>query len=864
MNKTHLSSCNRRLLIGGLATGIKNQSFRRVSQKTGCIKNKSLFNLSTQFLSTKSFSSNPPKSPIFAKNPLMRYILLLFALSLTALSAQQMLPSAEWCANSRKTAAQTPPPPPDTRSDSLDILHTDITLSLLTIPQLQATSVLTIAAKVNNVPGIRLDLEALTVDAVQANGSPATFSQSGNSLLITFPAPLSPGQLMTLSIDYQGLPKQDDSGWGGIYNQTPYHYNLGVGFAADPHSFGRAWFPCFDNFVERCSFEFHITSLAGRPAYCNGTLQSETAQNGQVTRHWKLDEPIPSYLACYATGPYVSWKRTINGIPVEIAAAAVDTNKVRVTFQHLPQALQCFQAWYGPYKWPKIGYSLVPFNAGAMEHATNIAIMRSAIDGTLNFETLWAHELSHHWWGDLATCTTAEDMWLNEGWAVYSEHLFTEFVYGKTAFQNAVRDNFLNVLQNAHVSEGGYRAVSGVPHSITYGDHVYKKGAVVAHNLRGYLGDTLFQKGIAVALANTNFDDWSSADFRDQLTAATGYDMTSFFEDWVFSPGFTHFSVDSTQIVPTGGEFVVKVFVKQKLRGAPQFYQQVPLEFTFVNAAHQRLNQTATVSGEQSMVTFMLPFLPEFVWLNTNLHLTLARSDKEVVLKNSLTQNLTFAKISITATTLPDSALVRAEYHFVRPDTAGCNPQGYKITDRYWTIEGDFPAGFAGNAGIFYDGRGQLDQLDAELFAQNGPSEDDIRLLYRTKPGQPWQEYPTYFKNKLASPTDKHGFIRIDHVQPGQYTLGKGSSVATHEAGRQLLMATATPNPARSEIRLRAEGKFDKVLLVNADGGSVRDWKLPLGQQADLQVESVPAGQYWLLLFGPTGTGAVSIFLTGQ
>ncbi len=821
-----------------------------------------MVNTTTSDFPTSHF---PPKPLFLQKIHRMRYVLFLFALSLTALSAQQMLHSDEWRSDYWKITAQAPPPPSDNRSDSLDILHTDITLSLLSVPQLQATAVLTVAAKVNNVPGIRLDLEALTVSAVQANGAPATFSQSGNSLLINFPAPLSPGQSMTLSIDYHGLPKQDDSGWGGIYNQTPYHYNLGVGFAADPHSFGRAWFPCFDNFVERCSFDFHITSLSGRPAYCNGTLQSETSQNGQVTRHWKLDEPIPSYLACYATGPYVSWKRTIGGIPVEIAAAAADTNKVRATFQHLPQALQCFQAWYGPYKWPKVGYSLVPFNSGAMEHATNIAMMRSAIDGTLTFETLWAHELSHHWWGDLATCSTPEDMWLNEGWAVYSEQLFTEFVYGKTAYRDAVRDNFLNVLQNIHVSEGGYRAVSGVPHDITYGDHVYKKGAVVAHNLRGYLGDTLFQKGIQAALASTNFQDWISANFRDKLTAATGHDMTNFFEDWVFSPGFTHFSVDSVQITPNGGEFNVKVFVKQKLRGAPHFYQQVPLEFTFINAAHQRVNLLSTVSGEQSTTTFTLPFLPKFVWINTNLRLTLARGDKEVVLKNTLTQNLTTAKISITATTLPDSILVRAEHHFVRPDTANCNPHGYKITDRYWTIEGDFPAGFDGNASLFYDGRGQLDQLDAELFAQNGSSEDDILLLYRAKPGQSWQEFPTYFKNKLASTMDKYGFIRIDHFQPGEYTIGKGETmVATNEPGRQLLMATATPNPARSEIRLRAEGKFDKVMLVNAEGGAVRDWKLPLSQQADLQVEGVAAGQYWLLLFGPKANGAVSIFLTGQ
>lgn len=795
-------------------------------------------------------------------------LFLLLLLINIHLAAQQMLPSAEWHAEGRK-ATLSPPSGPDTRSDSIDIIHTDISLNLLNAPQIQAQCLLDVVAKVDHVPFIRLDLEGLTVSAVQVNGAPASYNQNGTVLQILFSSPLSIGQGVAIQIDYHGVPVTDASDWGGVYNQPPYNYNLGVGFAADPHSFGRAWFPCFDNFVERCAFDFHITSPSNRPAYCNGTLQSETLQNGQLTRNWKLEEPIPSYLACYATGPYVSWKRTIGGIPVEIAAIAADTNKVKATFQHLPQAMQCFQAWYGPYKWPKIGYSLVPFNSGAMEHATNIAIMRAAVDGTLAFETLWAHELSHHWWGDLATCTTPEDMWLNEGWAVYSEHLFTEFVYGKTAYKTAVLENFLNVLQNAHVNEGGYRAVSGVPHEITYGDHVYKKGAVVAHNLRGYLGDTLFQKGIQAALGATNFQDWSSAEFRDKLTAATGQDLHSFFADWVFNPGFSHFEVDSFYWEDTGVDTSVTctVYVRQKLRGAPQFHQNVPLEFTFVNAKHERQYGQAMVSGENSVVTLQIAasFKPLFVWVNTRQKLLLARSEREIVLKNALTQNLSAAKISLTATTLPDSALVRVEHHFVRPDMAGTNPQGFAITNRYWTIEGDFPSGFDGNAGIFYDGRGQLDQLDTELFAQTSASEDSILLLYRPGVGFPWQEYGSYFKNKLASATDKYGYIRIDHVQPGQYTIGKGvSTVATNEPGRSLLMATVTPNPARNEIRLRAEGKFDKVLLINAEGGTVREWKLAPTQQAELKVDSLPAGQYWLLLYGEQATGAVSVFLTGN
>ena len=248
--------------------------------------------------------------------------------------------------------------------------------------------------------------------------------------------------------------------------------------------------------------DFRAAASAG---YANGLMVEASTQGNQLNRRWKLDQPIPSYLACFSAGPYVSWKRNIASIPVEIAAAAVDTNKVASTYQHLPQAIACFQHWFGPFMWPKIGYSLVPFNSGAMEHATNIAIGRSFIDGTLSYETLWAHELSHHWWGDLATCTTAEDMWLNEGMASYSENLFTENVYGSDQYTRDVKDNLTEILHFTHHKEGGYQPVSGVPHSLTYSDHVYLKGKAVAHCLRGYMGDSLFFAGLQYFLNNKKF-----------------------------------------------------------------------------------------------------------------------------------------------------------------------------------------------------------------------------------------------------------------------------------------------------------------------------------------------------------------------
>ncbi|MBL7826647.1 MAG: M1 family metallopeptidase, partial [Saprospiraceae bacterium] len=537
----------------------------------------------------------------------MRYLLIFFFAGLiSSACAQKMYETGEWCAHSKNLFQPAAPLPNDTRSDSIDLTHAWITLDLTQVSsqKISGNCKWVFTPIVDQIAEIQFDLLALTVDSVIFNHLQVPFQRQGEKVVIPFSAPLSQGSIYDITIYYQGTPQKDASDWGGFYFSGNYAFNLGVGFAADPHVFGRAWFPCFDNFEERSTYTFDMYTTPAQPAYCNGyLLTDETTPDNKRRRLWLMNQSIPSYLACVAIGPYTSFTRTYQGvnnpIPVEIAAAAADTNKVRTTFIHLPDAIKAYEHWFGPYKWHKIGYSLVPFNSGAMEHATNVAIGRTFINGSLNYETLWAHELSHHWWGDLATCTTAEDMWLNEGWASFSEHLFTEWVYGRAAYIAAVKSNFLNVLQNAHVGEGGYRAVSGVPHNLTYGTHVYNKGAVVAHNLRAYMGDSLFRIGIRSALDQTNFTDWSSADFRDKLELATGLDLHPFFNDWVFNGGYPDFVIDSIHTSATGQQNLqVKVFLKQTRRGTPAFHQSVPLELTAVDQNGQKMNFLTTISGE--------------------------------------------------------------------------------------------------------------------------------------------------------------------------------------------------------------------------------------------------------------------------
>jgi Peptidase family M1 domain/Peptidase M1 N-terminal domain len=715
----------------------------------------------------------------------------------------------------------------DTRSDSIDILfyHIDITIGNLAIHVFDSARCdIDFKPIVSSVNEMRLDLKGLTVSEVQLDGSPVAFSQVGELIQIAFPASIPMGEEHTVSVFYAGAP-QHEIEWGGFYFNGQYAYNLGIGISTIPHNFGRVWFPCFDNFVERSKYEVSITAPANFPGYSNGELWADDQlTNGLRTRLWHLEEQTPTYLIGLAVGPYTSWIRNYEGltgnIPVEVAVSPNDSSKVTGSFAHLEDALHCYEHWFGSYQWNKIGFSIVPHFGGAMEHTTCIAYPSYAIDGLLNEESLMAHEFAHQWWGNLTTTTDAPELWLKEGWASYSEHLLEEWVYGQERFKNSMRLRHLDVLQYLHIDEGGYYALSPLPDDLHYSGHTYDRGAVIVHNLRGYLGDSLFRQGATQALTNNAFSSWTSAELRDALTSATGYDLNPFFEDWVYGGGYSHFEVDSFTTQTTGTTYQTQVYVKQKLRGATQLHQETPIWFTFISSNNQRLDLQCTVGGLNSSCQFTLPFVPEIVLTNANEKLNLAHTIQEKNIAEAGSKAFDRAKCTIITDIAPaDTSRVIVELHFAFPDTLDCNPYNYKMTSRYWSVGGLWPQDYDPSMFMFYDDAGEGDQLDNVMFDES-TSESDVLLLFRYGPGYQWFEADDYEKNIFGSPTDGFGRLTAHHIKKGQYTIAKGTAGLTNDqdflSHQQSLLVS--PNPTTTNVLIKSEQPIQSVLIFTLDG----------------------------------------------
>lgn len=726
------------------------------------------------------------------------------------------------------------------RSDTLDIRKTiiDFNITDFITKNISAKCVLDVRAKMNNVSQLVFDLEGLTVDSTKVNGMLTPFTLSGFLLKITPGATMNLNDTALVEVYYRGIPVTDAT-WGGFYYVGNYGFQMGVGFNAQPHSYGRTWHPCFDNFVERCSYEFSITTTDDKMAVCNGLLlDSVLHPNNTITWHWKLNEEIPSYLSCVAVCNYVLVKKVLNGtngnIDAWIACEAVDSNKVNGSFAHLQESFTMLENNFGTYLWPRVGYSLVPFNAGAMEHATNIHVGRAFVDGTLNYETLLAHELSHHWWGDLVTCSTAGDMWLNEGFASYCELLHQEYTYGQAAYQSDMLANHYTVLSQAHINDDGYRAVANMDSNYTYSSTVYQKGSDMIHTMRSYLGDSLFFNGLTAFLNTYKFKDINTAQLRDFMTTWTGVNMTDYFNNWILAPGFTHFSIDSTHVTPNGAMYSTSVFMRQRKHHSNAYYNNVPLEIGFYDAQMNKHIYYLTFSGRCMEFNVELPFDPKMIVIDPNAKISDAITEEWKTIKTLSQVNMTQAKIRFYPKTIvnaADSTLVRVEHSWIAPDrfktVAAAN--GYILCDsRYWKIDAINLANVNGIIQFNFDGGAGNSYLDS-AWVRN--TEDSIHMFYRKDATEEWQIANDSLK--VGALNDKVGTVYVKEFKAGEYCFGIKksnftdpvvtdaptggcgvvSSFSTIE--KQTEAMSIFPNPTRGELEIRFAEKADKIINLS-------------------------------------------------
>ncbi len=713
--------------------------------------------------------------------------------------------------------------------DSVDVTDYDVTLDLSADPPMQGEAVVTLQL-LRPCDSIELMLAA-TVDSVCIDGV-----RVPDADLAALPvAGIAPGQTVTVHVWYHGNGYVESGGWGGLHFDRDMTYNLGVGFNADPHVMGRAFFPCRDNFHDKATYTLRVKTSPGWTAECGGMLQSRTlnADNTESSL-WRLALPASTYLVSVSQA---AWKRIQDSIPSLYGTYPAtygylypDSAMVRRVFAELDSVVPMFERCFGPYRWGRIGY--IATNRGSMEHVNNIGLAYQAM-ATMDEsgQSTIAHELGHAWFGNLVTCSSDADMWINEGGASFTSEVAMQAVKSRSASDDYYQRNLESVLRTTHVTDHGYRPLSAMPHAYTYGSTTYDKGWMVWHSLRGYLGEEAFYAAIRRLMNSCAFGDIDSYRLRDSLSLYTGVDLTAFFDFHVFGPGFVDYHVEMSN--PDEGCLAneVEVHIRQQGVGTTNLMRQnrVPLTFYarpgFDSTSCRRV---ATFDGEETWAVFSLPFVPAFCVLDGDKEISDAATVSRLRLdagNHVKTANVCHLKGSALNT-----VTLYAEHHWGK--ALGSMPEGVvRQAGRYWILRGDWSHADEVKMDFRYvlSGYSASDYEGLDLgFYNSTATHDSLALLYRAGERDEW-----HVVSRVKS-TDKYeGFLSAEYVMPGEYTLAVIDStllsIGENDAWNRENTKTRMelfPNPLRRGEPLTLSVDSDSPFSVTIfDDGGRRVWQ---------------------------------------
>jgi aminopeptidase N len=484
-----------------------------------------------------------------------------------------------------------------------DVTHHTLEFTVNPSQQYITGSVTTTFTALESMSTVTFDMSNnLTATTVTHNGNSLSFMQNSNDeLVIILPATLSAGTEYTLTVNYNGAPfDEEDSFVASEHNGTPVLWTLSEPYGA------KEWWPCKQDLNDKVeSLDVYITAPSQYVSVSNGVEQSQQQNaNGTKTTHFHHSYPIPAYLIAIAVTNYTVYNQTAGTMPNEFPivnyiypeTAAESQALLGVTPGIIDFFEQTFETY--PFHTEKYGHAQCGFGGG-MEHTT-VSFMGGFSRGLI------AHELAHQWFGDKITCGSWQDIWLNEGFATYLSGLVIEHLDGNEGFWQWKQGNVWDITSESwgsvYVPEADTLNVGRVFSSRL----TYDKGAMVLHMLRLKLGQDVFYQGVRNYLADSNlaYAYAKTPDFKVHLEAASGIDLTEFFNDWVYGEGYPIYHVD---VVPTADfEAVVTVTQEQSDPSVSYFEGLVPIRFVSATGQVYDFTVDNTFNGQQ--FTVYMPF----------------------------------------------------------------------------------------------------------------------------------------------------------------------------------------------------------------------------------------------------------------
>lgn len=382
-----------------------------------------------------------------------------------------------------------------------------------------------------------MSFHGFDIDSASAENHDLAYIRGGHdSLTLVFEPALAAGETTAVEIFYHGHPEHEPgmNGWGGFFFRLNVAFSMGDGLSTDPPPMTHYVMPCYLNPRDRATFESWWRATSERIVASNGILV-DTVDHGDGTKtwHYRLDQPVPTYLMSVAIGNYVDVVLQEEDPRVEYYVYPAYQGVAETHFSNVLEFMEGYVARFGPYPFDRMSYAMTSF--GDMEHVTCVHHHQGTVQGNHNYDWLLAHEMSHMWWGNWVTLGEWMDLWLNEGFATYSEALAMEHLGGSEAYDDYIQ----NDIMSPYLFSG---ELFPIYDPLDYWSYtVYEKGASVMHMLRRLLRDSVFfaawrNYGETHAWGAAVTDDW-----QRELEEASDQDLDWFFQQWVYGWGYPRY-----------------------------------------------------------------------------------------------------------------------------------------------------------------------------------------------------------------------------------------------------------------------------------------------------------------------------------
>jgi len=502
--------------------------------------------------------------------------------------------------------------------------------------ELFGTAVETIVPLRAQYDSIRLDAVDMTIRTVTMGGRQLGFSYDGRTLSIGLGKYYGLDDTLSYTIVYSTFPQK------GVFFVEPdsaYPDRSPQVWSQSEMEDARYWYPCHDYPDDFLTSSVDVTVPEDWNVVSNGILQKMSVDNEMKTKdfHWVESKPHVIYLISFVAGKYSIVNDSLGNIPIYYYVEPKYEKFAAENFSHTPDIVNFYSEVTGyPYPWQKLSLAAVgDFTFGGMENVSAITLTDQTMhdknaEPQVESTGLVAHETAHQWFGDLLTCRSWSNAWLNEGFATYFDALYTRHAFGEDEFDYQMYDNQNEVLR-ADREERRPTVYDRYNDPVDlFSVYIYPRGADILNMLRGFLGDKLFFRAIQHYVHEYKHQNVDTHDFENAVEEATGYNLYWFFDEWVYKAGHPVYDV-SYKYDMNSHEMVLNVRQTQTVDSLTPVYR-MPVDL-LIESPSQKISCRVWVDSSSNTYTFNLSEAPSMVNFDENDLLL-----KELDFKKSVTE----------------------------------------------------------------------------------------------------------------------------------------------------------------------------------------------------------------------------------